>query len=76
MAVWPNQNEHLFWKPNTGGNFESVLLLFTTAKTGKELVLRLRIVLRTFARVENQDWCYAMRVRPSVTKENALLLRV
>ena len=32
FSVWPNQNEHLFWKPNTGGNFESVLLLFTNCK--------------------------------------------
>ena len=47
-----------------------------TAKTGKELVLTLRIVLRTFARVEKQGWCYAMRVRTTVTEENALLMRV
>ena len=30
--------------------FESVLLLFTTAKTGKELVLTLRIVFGTVAK--------------------------
>ena len=45
-----------------------------TAKTGKELVLTLRIVLRTFARVEKQGWCYAIRGRTTVTEENALLV--
>ena len=37
-----------------------------TAKTGKELVLTLRIVFGTVARVEKQSWCYAIGVRITV----------